>query len=211
MRSTVSVFVSTLLVFGITLIGVFALTKLKSNAQKMHELASLDNLTKLPNRHSFNMLIDEYNKSDKILGLLFIDLDNFKHVNDTLGHHAGDIFLQEVAKRLTDSVRSKDVVFRLGGDEFTVLLPNLETQEQATKVAQRILDTLAQPFNIKNQIFTTEGSIGLALSHIHAKSNEELIKFADTAMYRAKENGKGCFIVYDTNMISKADRSLKSF
>lgn len=160
----------------------------------IRHMAFYDALTCLPNR----VLFDEYlhnalalaKRHDRQLAVLFVDLDRFKLINDTLGHHAGDLLLQEVAQRLTSCVRDGDVVARMGGDEFTILLPEIEGLDDAAEVAQRLLQTLSPPFVISGNELFVSASIGVSLYPSDGEDAETLLKHADTAMYRAKDQGR---------------------
>jgi diguanylate cyclase (GGDEF)-like protein len=156
--------------------------------------AQYDSLTDLPNRSLFlNLLRKELKSADRkgsTVGLMFIDLDGFKDVNDTLGHAAGDLLLQTAAERLISCGRPGDTVARLGGDEFTMILPNLQKSEDATSIAQRILDALSRPFVLDESEAVVSGSIGVAFFPDDATQADELISRADAAMYRAKDQGK---------------------
>ncbi len=147
-----------------------------------------------------------------MLGLLFLDLDNFKRINDSLGHSAGDLLLREVAKRLSNCVRESDVVAhyveasaridvsRLGGDEFTVVLNQLDKPESAGTVARRLIDALIKPMTIEGHELVVTPSIGIAIAPRDAEVVEGLLKAADTAMYHAKSSGKNNFLFYNQDM-----------
>ena len=189
-----------------TILGLLIWRHFLKSGKKLKYLACTDTLTGLPNRHQFNELLVKaitIAESSKKLGLLFIDLDNFKYVNDSLGHDAGDILLRQVARRLESSVRSEDIVCRLGGDEFTVVLPDLNSLWQAESVAQRIVEAMCNTFEVNGNEVHAHVSIGLALMSEHAKTASELMRFADAAMYRAKKKGKSCYCVYDDSMTLK--------
>lgn len=128
-----------------------------------------------------------------MVGLLFLDLDQFKHVNDTLGHDVGDLLLKIVAERLKKQVREMDTVARMGGDEFTVVLPGVESPEAAGSVAERILNDMAQPFSLYGGEVRVGASIGIAIYPLHGTTVQELMKHADVAMYAAKAAGRGTF------------------
>jgi diguanylate cyclase (GGDEF)-like protein len=156
-----------------------------------------------------------------MLALLFIDLDNFKRINDSLGHSSGDLLLREVAKRLTWCVRESDVVAhyiesssridvsRLGGDEFTVVLNQLDSAESAGKVAQRLLDMFTQPIAIEGHDLVVTPSIGIAIAQDEAGTVESLLKAADTAMYHAKTSGRNKYMFYNSNMDAAGVERLK--
>lgn len=169
------------------------LTRKRTEIQ-LEKMAHFDNVTNLPNRHFFNRrasdLVQLNQGSSHRIALLFIDLDNFKYVNDTFGHHTGDALLLGVAERLKNAVRTSDMVARFGGDEFSVLLGNPSSIEQVEKIAQKMLVSLGEVFNINEHSFHIGASIGLAVLPDHADTIEELLKYADTAMYQAKNSGK---------------------
>ncbi|WP_228730391.1 sensor domain-containing diguanylate cyclase [Shewanella yunxiaonensis] len=168
--------------------------------QKLIHDAKHDSLTGLPNRQMFMERLNDtfaQNRSYKF-ALLFIDLDRFKMINDTLGHMEGDHFLIETAKRLNTCIRDHDLLARLGGDEFVILLDNLYNTNDAKEVAERILCELSRPFELAGQHFNSGASIGISLcDNPQQTSSESLLRDADTAMYMAKTRGKGCYVVFD--------------
>ncbi len=137
---------------------------------------------------------------DYLCALLFIDLDRFKIINDSLGHVMGDRLLIAVAKLLQESLRDNDLVARLGGDEFVILLDGIHELQDATQIAARIQELLASPFDIEAQAIFTSASIGIVLSSTNYDNSEDLLRDADIAMYRAKEKGKACYEVFDRDM-----------
>lgn len=172
--------------------------------QRAEHLAFYDSLTGLPNRQLFLDRLEQAMVSAKRLGycgaILYIDLDHFKTLNDGLGHTSGDLLLAQVAQRLQPVLRVEDTVARLGGDEFVVLLPNLQPEQQlaapeALLVAERLRVAVAQPFNLAFQEYTVTCSIGLAMFPDSASDALELLRYADTAMYTAKREGRNqvCF------------------
>ncbi len=175
------------------------ISELKEQRDELEFLANFDKLTGLPNRNLFfdrlTLTINEAKRYGHIFALFYLDLDNFKPLNDKYGHEAGDLALQEVARRLQNTVRESDTVSRLGGDEFTVLLSRVQNSEDATKVAIKILDTISKPFLIHGNQNTLGVSIGICLSSPELTSADKLIKNADTAMYAAKAQGRNCFII----------------
>ena len=180
-------------------------TEQKLAAQNLHRKAFYDSLTNLPNRDWFReRLTDAVERvkrnADYLFAVLFLDLDRFKTVNDSLGHSVGDQLLIAVSARLTKSVRSFDTVARLGGDEFAILLESLQNPRESCKVAQRILQELSTPFRIDGNEILTSSSIGIVLSSTEHRQIDELVRDADIAMYRAKEKGRGCYEVFDTEM-----------
>lgn len=169
-------------------------TELRLSEDRLRYLAYHDALTGLANRKQFyerlNQSLDWASTHNQLIALMFLDLDGFKQVNDTLGHDTGDQLLQVVAKRLTNSLRSTDIVARLGGDEFTVILPGIPQADYAAKVAQKILDALSQVFVLEGRNVYVTVSIGISIFPLDGEDEETLIKNADTAMYRAKQLGR---------------------
>lgn len=157
--------------------------------------AENDPLTGLANRSLFEIALiqrlKEVHSSGRMLGLLFIDLDRFKPINDTYGHAVGDWLLCQVAQRLREQVRADDLVARLGGDEFTVILTSLHAQEDAERIAEKVLQALSSPFIHGHITLDCSASIGLAWAPLHGSSVGELVKAADLAMYAAKQGGRG--------------------
>jgi diguanylate cyclase (GGDEF)-like protein/PAS domain S-box-containing protein len=171
--------------------------ELKLSEDRLRHLAYHDNLTGLPNRKLFHerlsQAIDWARLNSQMVGLLFLDLDGFKEVNDTLGHEIGDLLLKAVAGRLTGCLRGSDTVSRLGGDEFTVILPAIPSIADAARVADKILVTLAKPYQIENHVIFVTTSIGISLYPLQGEDMDTLINQADAAMYQAKDQGKNCF------------------
>jgi diguanylate cyclase (GGDEF)-like protein len=165
--------------------------------ERIEYLASHDSLTGLPNREMFNGLlrhtIDTARRNGRWFALLFIDLDRFKIINDSLGHDAGDMLLVEVASRLRDALRASDIVARLGGDEFVVILDGTSDRADVERVASHLLSVLGQPVQLSGHECHTTASIGIALYPEHGNDAATLTKNADMAMYQAKEDGKNSF------------------
>src|SRR6185369_9014530 len=134
------------------------------------------------------------------LAVLFIDLDRFKDINDTLGHHAGDRLLTEVAARLSRTMRKTDTIARLGGDEFVVLLEDLQDPEDAGRVAQHFVDVLAEPYALDGREIRTSASIGISTFPTDTEDLHSLLRYADIAMYRAKEQGRNAFVFYSATL-----------
>ncbi|MFQ5543571.1 MAG: EAL domain-containing protein, partial [Nitrospiria bacterium] len=176
------------------------ITQRKIAEGKIRHLAQYDELTHLPNRTLFNERLNQTLKQrswgKRPFAVMFLDLDRFKLVNDTLGHTAGDALLQQVSDRLTACLRAEDTVARMGGDEFTILLPAIAKAEDAFLVAQKVVATLKKPFKIAQKELIATGSIGISLYPENGENAETLLKNADAAMYRAKENGRGRFSFY---------------
>ncbi len=186
-------------------IAVFSdITKRKQDEEKIRWQANYDAVTSLPNRTLFTerlkASISSSHREEWVTALLFIDLDHFKMVNDTRGHAVGDWLLQEVAGRLAACVREADTVARLGGDEFTVILQDVGDADSAARVAQKIVETLAEPFFAEGGDIYIGGSIGITLYPNDAWEDEELVRNADLAMYRAKEAGRGRYRFFTQSM-----------
>lgn len=175
--------------------------------------ANLDALTGLPNRrHFLNEVEDELRKAQRTgnkSALLFIDLDGFKQVNDIYGHEAGDLLLMEAARRIKRCVRSTDMLGRLGGDEFIVLLRDLHEPGHVEYVCQEILSCLAQPFSVGNEIAQVTASMGVALYPLDAERVDDLLRKADQAMYNAKATGKNQFSYFTQEMDDRAHARLR--
>ncbi len=181
------------------------ISELKAHEEELNRLANHDALTGLPNRHwlthQLPLAIERAQRARSRLALLFIDLDNFKLVNDTLGHDAGDALLVEAAMRIRGAVRASDAVARLGGDEFTVLLENVEDPQTVDQIAHKILQALAAPFPaLQGLSGAFSASVGASLYPDDAASAEGLLKHADIAMYASKSAGKGRLSHYETAM-----------
>ena len=192
------------------------ITERQKFEDKIRELAYFDTLTGLPNRESFMMHVDQSIKSasrhKQKLAALFLDLDDFKRINDTLGHTIGDLLLKAIAERLLDCLRSSDVighteenvsthmVARFGGDEFTLLLTEIRGSQDAVVVAQRIMDSLMRPVNLAGHEVVITPTIGIAIFPEDGGNTEVLFRNADTAMYSAKRGGKNHFQFYNDAM-----------
>jgi len=175
--------------------------------QRVKSLAETDSLTGLANRYTLdralNHEVSSNTRRNEELGLLLFDLDNFKHINDSLGHKSGDEVLKRVASRIQSCLRGDEMFARLGGDEFAILLAGLKTAENASLVAMRILKVLEKHLEIENTRLQISVSIGIALFPTNAGSAEELFRFADIAMYRAKHLGKNRVCFFEPEMQSK--------
>ncbi len=188
----------------------------KRNENQILYLAYYDQLTDLPNRTFFkeqlNYALAHAIRYSRILAVLFLDLDNFKLINDSLGHHVGDLLLKEVAKRLCACVRKSDIiarnchetpidtVARLGGDEFTISLTEIQSYEDASIVANRIIKSIGEPFSIENHEIYSGVSIGISLFPVDSADADVLLKYADNAMYHAKKQGKNSYQYYQKSM-----------
>lgn len=176
-------------------------------------LATHDHLTGLPNRVMFTELLEQATRlaarySNRAFAVFFIDLDRFKLINDTYGHHVGDALLREVAKRLRIPLRASDVVARLGGDEFVILLQELTDRGKIGKVAHNVLNAFAEPIIIQNTECRVTVSIGISIYGVDALDEETLMKHADAAMYVAKEEGKDNFQFYSRNIHARTQGKL---
>lgn len=179
------------------------ITRRKIAEQRLEHLALYDTLTGLPNRTLFfdrvKQMLALANRNQYILALLFMDLDRFKVINDTLGHEVGDLLLQETAKRMTSCTRKADTIARLGGDEFIGICGMIASTKDASIVARKIIAALAEPFRIKENECSISVSIGISLYPADGDDAETLVNKADTAMYRAKESGKGGYAYFSEN------------
>ncbi|MEJ6123027.1 EAL domain-containing protein [Vibrio sp. 2-Bac 85] len=186
--------------------------KRKLSEEKLAYQATHDSLTGLPNRsYSLQKLNDAVNncqRSRKKILIMYIDLDNFKQVNDTLGHAAGDIILQETGKRLKLALRKTDTVARLSGDEFMVIIDELQDLEQAKELAVKVLHLFDQPFQMNKHLFHTSTSIGLAVFPDDATDAENLLKSADMALYKVKDTGRNNFSFFESKMNDDVNRKV---
>jgi diguanylate cyclase len=181
--------------------------QLQESHQQLRALAENDSLTGLANRYYFDeslrTAIQRAKRQDQQLALFFLDLDNFKLINDGLGHIIGDLVLKEIANRLINIVRADDVVCRLGGDEFAILAHSFESSEAISQLAQRILDDLRRPIIINNNEHRASCSIGIATFPDAGETASDLLKAADMAMYRAKQDGRNNFQFFSSAMQSQ--------
>ncbi|OSM01841.1 EAL domain-containing protein [Magnetofaba australis] len=187
-------------------IGAFTdITEKKQWEERIHHLAHFDVLTELPNRALFNDRLEHAlagaKRENRRMALMFLDLDGFKRVNDSLGHAHGDLLLQEVSCRLTRCVRNADTLARLGGDEFVVLLEHVQEEGDVRLVAEKVLRALREPVILdgRHEVFVS-GSLGVALYPDDGNDVRALLKNADTAMYQAKDSGKDCIVFYQPEM-----------
>ncbi len=183
------------------------------NQKRIRDLAYTDELTGLASRAHLYLHLESQIKSppkdNSEFSLLYIDLDNFKHVNDSLGHDCGDSLLHEIAKRLTGVSSELDFIARLGGDEFCIILKGILNSAQITDTAQRYLDVIAKPIDFSGRKFTPTCSIGIARYPEHGKCLQSLLKAADTALYAAKGNGKNRSAFYNEELTKKAEYRFK--
>lgn len=176
------------------------ITEKKLNEYRIIQLAYHDALTELPNRLLFKerlqITMDERQRDGKKLAVMMIDLDRFKIVNDTLGHQAGDMLLQNVAQALKECVGEQDTIARLGGDEFIVLLAGIDEEDEVVRISDRMLEALTKPFQLEGQHFFLSASIGACLYPCHGTDVDSLIRYADMAMYHSKDNGGNRLEIY---------------
>ena len=184
----------------------------KESQRKMEQLAYFDTLTGLANRTFFRMQLRKSlalaERGHYAFSLFYFDLDEFKRINDTLGHDAGDQLLIQVANRLKKRLRSEDTIARLGGDEFAVLLSGIESQEHATDVANTIQQTLSMPIMLGNNEVIISASIGITMAPYDSLEEDQLLKHADLAMYEAKEKGRNTFHFYSQELNAAANERL---
>ena len=180
------------------------ITERKRREEQFQSLAHFDALTGLPNRtqllERLNQGIIQARWNSGQLAFLFLDLDNFKNINDTLGHHAGDRMLKEVAKRLQHCIRDSDTVARMGGDEFTIILPKIAKSKDSTVIAQRVIEALQEPFHLDGYDCSIGVSIGVSQFPEDGEDAETLVRNADMAMYKAKEYGGNSFQYFNSSM-----------
>jgi diguanylate cyclase (GGDEF)-like protein len=194
--------------------GILLRVEAEKNAEEIKQLAFYDILTGLPNRR---LLLERLERSfvqswrtGKRSAVMFIDLDHFKKLNDTLGHDMGDILLTQVADRLKASVRESDTVSRFGGDEFVVILENLSDDYQTAlneinQITKLLLANLNQSYQLVGVDYMSSPSIGVAMLGEHGRTQQELLKHADIAMYHAKKSGRNAVSIYDESMYKAVD------
>lgn len=183
------------------------------NTEALERQARIDPLTGLANRHKLTERLDQAlihaRRSKRLAGVLVLDLDRFKTVNDSLGHSKGDILLVEVGKRLSECVREDDTVARLGGDEFVVVLADMANAADIVPVAQKILATLVAPVEVGLQMLSVSTSLGIAIFPRDGETADELLQYADTAMYRAKDQGGNAMAFFSSEMKQAMDERLQ--
>lgn len=184
----------------IILLAIEDITERKKYEEKIQQMAFHDSLTGLPNRKLFSdrlgIVLAQARRNKKKVGIVMLDLDNFKDVNDTLGHDVGDTLLKAVAERLSGTLRKSDTVARFGGDEFVLIFPDMEVIEEAIQVVQKIIDRFHKPFLIDTHQLVVTTSIGIAVYPNDGMDEEILMKNADIAMYQAKQAGRARYQLY---------------
>lgn len=189
------------------------ITDRKLAEQKIQKLAHYDLLTGLPNRimakSRFEHSMQSSERKESIVCVMFLDLDEFKNINDSLGHDAGDTFLKEIARRLTGIVRKSDTICRQGGDEFLIILESLDDEKQLLMIAQKVLNKIKKPFSINGIDVSTSVSIGIAIAPNDGKDFETLCRHADMAMYQAKNDGKNAFHFFNQRLEENAESKLQ--
>ncbi|MCD4668183.1 MAG: EAL domain-containing protein [Sulfurimonas sp.] len=181
---------------------------LKQQAKELIHQANHDTLTNLPNRMLFQdkltQMINYSTRHNEKFALLFLDLDQFKKINDSLGHHVGDNILIKTASRLKMALREEDILARLGGDEFTIILRDIKNIQSASTVAQKIIDIMKEPIKSNGHSLFVSSSIGISIFPDDAITKDNLIKYADSAMYKAKDEGRNNFQFYSADMTTQA-------
>ena len=188
------------------------ISELNEQRERIHRMAFYDALTALPNRVLFNerlqQMLKDAARHGQHAGVMLLDLDRFKMVNDTLGHSAGDILLRKAGLRLTSCLRAYDTVARLGGDEFAILLPEIRSDDDMGKIARNILDVFKEPFLLEDKEVFVSTSIGIAAFPGDSLDADELVKHADSAMYSAKRSGRNAFCFYSKDLTDSANERL---
>lgn len=202
-----------LIIMGFSVPAAIASRRIRERWQaedKIRYLAMHDSLTGLPNRLQFHQHLEHAiargRRHDTTMAVFGLDLDRFKHVNDTLGHAAGDALLEEVAARLKETVREADVVGRMGGDEFAVIAENIGAPEEAMQLARRICTALSAPYKLNGHEVTTSASVGIALGPLCGQPSDVLMQNADLALYRAKQDGRSTFRFFEPAMDAALQR-----
>ena len=189
------------------------ITQRKQTEEELHQLAYYDSLTRLPNRQLFNdrlyQALGDAKRRHRLVALMLLDLDRFKIVNDTMGHEAGDILLQEISGRLKNSIRANDTVARLGGDEFALIFNDVGDSKHIAQLAQKVLSQFEAPVIIDGREVFSGASIGIAFYPSDTDDADALLKFADSAMYHAKELGRNNYQFYSHEMTASVNQRLQ--
>ncbi len=192
---------------------LFDITERKKSEARLEYQVNHDDLTNLPNRNFFTKYLSQAvinaKNQDYLLVVMFLDIDRFKNINNSLGHEIGDKLIQDFAQRLKNSLSSSDLIARWGGDEFTILIPEINNLQEITKISEKILKTFKHPFQINGQELYLSASIGIAIYPRDGESAETLIKNADVALYRTKKEGRNNFQFYNPSMNFQASLLLK--
>ena len=191
----------------------YILDRRRYRQEELYKMANFDKLTNLPNRKYFfetlQKTVRQAVKQKNIFALLYIDIDNFKNINDTLGHAQGDILLQDAAKRFSYAVRCSDFVARIGGDEFVIILYNVKNVENAKMVANKVLENFFKPFLLEGEEYNIGISIGISVFSKESNNDSILLKQADDAMYKAKRSGKNNFKVFTAKSLQIQNNNAK--
>jgi diguanylate cyclase (GGDEF)-like protein/PAS domain S-box-containing protein len=186
------------------------ITERKLAAEHMTRMAYFDALTGLPNRMLFSdrlqLALSSAKRDKTMMGLMFVDLDEFKPINDNYGHHIGDILLKIAASRMLECMRESDTVARIGGDEFVVMLPYIEHKEDAMYVAEKIRIALTTPFDLQEHEVQISCSVGVSIYPEHGADETTLMRQADIAMYGAKQQGRNAVHLYCEEMMDESER-----
>lgn len=184
------------------------ITEIKATEYKLQKITNFDPLTGLPNRKQLQKLLDYFVEQNKSLVVLWADLDHFRNINDVMGHSAGDIILIEVAKRIMSIARPQDVLSRLSGDDFILVLPDADL-ELAQQKAQKIIDLIKQPFYVEDQLISCACSVGISIFPDDGLDGVSLLQNAETAMHQVKEEVRGSYKIYKKQMYSETSRRLQ--
>jgi diguanylate cyclase (GGDEF)-like protein len=197
----------------ITIGVLMSLLFIGRNSDRLQKMAYYDTLTQLPNRHlikdQITASLREASRNASRLSIIFLDLDQFKYVNDTMGHAAGDVLLQTVALRIKKIMPKNAILARMGGDEFTILIPKIDTSDVAARTAEAIIEVLKSSFPLNhNEVYIT-ASIGISVYPEDGTDADTLMKNADTAMYRAKDEGRNNYQFYTPSVNQEGIERLK--